>query len=138
MKLLVLVLTLVGLDQLSKWWFRTEFSGPWELWPEIGFRVSENTGIAFSLPVPTWVTIPLTLFVILYLAYLLWRTPQRRLTVFGLGLVLAGAIGNLIDRILYGGVTDFISVYEFPVFNFADAFITVGVVVYIWQEVFAG
>ncbi len=138
MKILMFVLALVGADQVSKWWFQSEFEGPWELWSGVGFKVSENAGIAFSLPVPTWVTIPLTLLVALYLGYLIWKTPQRALTRFALALVLAGALGNLIDRVFLGAVTDFISVYNFPVFNLADSFISVGVVCYVWQEVFAG
>jgi len=135
MKHLLLALVLVGLDQASKLWARTELSGVLELLPNVALRFSENTGIAFSLPVPYWVTIPLSLVVIFFLVRQLWQRPHKPLVCMAFGLILAGAIGNLIDRVLYGAVTDFISVYSFPIFNLADSFITVGVILYLWEEI---
>ncbi|MAF34933.1 signal peptidase II [Candidatus Woesearchaeota archaeon] len=51
-----------------------------------------------------------------------------------LALVVGGAAGNILDRILYGGVIDFINLHFWPVFNIADAAITVGVIGLIWDE----
>jgi signal peptidase II len=56
----------------------------------------------------------------------------------GIGLILGGAAGNLVDRLTHGAVVDFLHVYyqswHFPVFNMADSFITVGVVLLIWES----
>ena len=62
-----------------------------------------------------------------------WQTPvQQRVTAFGLALVLGGAIGNLVDRVRFGIVVDFLDVYvhdlHWPAFNVADSAISVGVV----------
>ncbi|MDI6860575.1 MAG: signal peptidase II [Caldisericia bacterium] len=57
--------------------------------------------------------------------------------IFLISLIFSGIVGNLIDRILYGFVVDFISVKNFPVFNLSDTYITVGVVlivVYLWKK----
>jgi len=135
MKSTLLVLSLLGLDQASKYYFRNLFDGPVEILPDIGFQLAYNTGIAFSLPVSTWATIPLTIVVIVFLTWQLWRQKLPGLTRLGLCLILAGAVGNLIDRVLFSAVTDFISVYSFPIFNLADSFITIGVVLFLWQEI---
>ena len=137
MKYLILVFALLGLDQATKWWARYDLVGVMEVIPQIVFRFSENTGIAFSLPLPVYVTIPLTLAVILFIAWQLWSKVQVGVGGLALVLILAGAIGNFIDRVFYGAVTDFISVLQFPIFNVADSLISVGVVFYLWNEIFA-
>ncbi len=76
-----------------------------------------------------------TLAVLAGIAYAWRRYPQRNAVIVrSLGLVTGGAIGNLIDRVLFGGrVTDFLDVHWFPVFNIADSAIVVGVaVLVIW------
>jgi signal peptidase II len=79
-------------------------------------------------------TVLLTAFSLAAVAALSWwlRSADRRLLSWGLGLVIGGALGNVIDRILYGAVADFFHFHAFGrdwyVFNVADAAITVGVV----------
>ena len=79
-------------------------------------------------------TIILSVFSLVAVAALSWwlRSADRRLLAWGLGLVIGGALGNVIDRILYGAVADFFYFHAFGrdwyVFNVADAAITVGVV----------
>jgi signal peptidase II len=79
-------------------------------------------------------TLILTVFSLVAVAALSWwlRSADRRLLAWGLGLVIGGALGNVIDRILYGAVADFFYFHAFGrdwyVFNVADAAITVGVV----------
>jgi signal peptidase II len=60
------------------------------------------------------------------------RHPARRGLWVATGLLLGGALGNLLDRLLNGSVTDFIKFPDWPAFNVADICITVGVVVLIW------
>ncbi len=92
----------------------------------------ENTGAAFSMGEGGGV-----LFIIIALAFLVgscllvWHENELPLgVVFSVGLVAGGGLGNMIDRIMNGSVTDFLSTafINFPVFNFADICVTVGVV----------
>ena len=79
-------------------------------------------------------TIVITVFSLVAVALLSWwlSTADRRLLAWGLGLVIGGALGNVIDRVIYGAVADFFRFhafgYDWYVFNVADAAITVGVV----------
>ena len=96
---------LVAADQLSKLWAVTALRGqpPIPLWPgvfELEYR--ENTGVAFSLlEGQSWVFIPLTLIVMILFIVLLWRSDFRRYRTFRAAavLIVAGGVGNLIDRI---------------------------------------
>ena len=92
-----------------------------------------NYGFAFGLlndPSINQILVSVVIFlIILYFLYLLLRT-QDRIFQFTLTLILAGAFGNFIDRILRGFVIDFIDIYigkfHWPSFNFADSYITIG------------
>jgi signal peptidase II len=87
-----------------------------------------NTGVAGGLfQNMNTVHIVLNIIIGCILIYLYTRTPrEERLTRFALGLMLGGGIGNIIDRVTQGHVTDFISVGNFPVLNIADASVSVG------------
>ena len=99
-------------------------------------RFSENTGVAFGMfqRLPggrIWLTL-VALFALLLVGYYLLKSgPRQSRLHLALGLVGGGAIGNLIDRIAYGRVTDFIvwhvGQHEWPAFNVADAALVVGV-----------
>ena len=73
------------------------------------------------------------------ITYLLKKNSSQRLFCWSLSLILGGAIGNVIDRILYGHVIDFLdfhykNVYHFPAFNIADSAICIGAALFIWDE----
>lgn len=95
----------------------------------------ENTGGAFSLfSGATIILIVLSILVLAFLHYfVLTDEVMTKWRIFGLGIVIGGIVGNLIDRLLYGAVVDFLSFdlfgYGFPVFNIADIGITVGFVI---------
>lgn len=94
-------------------------------------RYCENRGVAFSLlEGQKWLFIPLTLIAAILMVLLLLRSPLRQRPVFSVccSLILAGGIGNLIDRIAYGYVIDFLyfRLIDFPIFNFADCCVVVG------------
>lgn len=136
---LPVVLIGVFLDQISKFYFRSNYllgesqnlGFDW-----LNFIHAENPGVAFSLPIGMWIVLPLTVGVC---GYLLWEIFTKSLSFrrsLAYSLVLAGAIGNFVDRVLYGVVTDFISVGNFPIFNVADSLITVGVLLWILDEIF--
>jgi signal peptidase II len=100
-----------------------------------------NRGISYGLfqADSIWGTLVLTVFSLAAVAALtLWLLrAKRRILAMGLGLVIGGAVGNVIDRTLYGAVVDFFHFYAFGrdwyVFNVADAAITVGVVFLLWD-----
>lgn len=99
-----------------------------------------NRGAAFSFLADAsgWQTLLFAAIAIgaaLVVSWLILRTPERRLLCTGLALILGGAIGNLIDRLLYGHVVDFVDLHAFgwhwPAFNVADSAITVGAAILI-------
>ena len=87
----------------------------------------------------TWLLPLLTVAITGGLVYWLFR-ENRRWTVIGLGLIIGGAVGNLIDRLRFGAVADFLDVhafgYHWPAFNAADSAITVGAIVVILESLF--
>ncbi len=141
--LLLTSLLVVALDWLTKWLVQRNLPlyGETELIP--GFlRLThlENPGAAFSLfadsPGP-WASRLLLLFslaALVVIAVLLWRNShQFNLTAFSLALFLGGTMGNLLDRLLRGRVTDFIDFYigahHWPPFNVADSAIVIGALI---------
>ncbi|GAB4283498.1 MAG: signal peptidase II [Coriobacteriia bacterium] len=88
-----------------------------------------NEGAAFGmLPGKMWLFVGITLLVLASIAFAWWRYRPRRLPlVIALALVTGGALGNLIDRVFAGHVTDFFNVHVWPVFNIADASLDIGV-----------
>ncbi len=131
-------LLLVAADQLSKLWIRSNLAIGESLF-EVGFfRLTyvRNTGAAFglfqgqSLPL-TIVALVGVAALLLYVFFFYRKLPflDNRLGKLALGLVLGGTVGNLIDRIYLGYVTDFIAVSIWPAFNIADSAIVVGVII---------
>ncbi|GAB4273737.1 MAG: signal peptidase II [Coriobacteriia bacterium] len=99
-----------------------------------------NTGAAFGLMPgyrPMFIAVALGVLVGVAL-YLLVARPQSGLVHVALGLVCGGSVGNLVDRVVTGRVTDFLDFKVFPVFNVADSAIVVGVSVLVVWSVFAG
>jgi signal peptidase II len=139
--LLSLAAGVVILDQLSKWWISANFYlyESREVVPGFfNLTLVTNPGAAFGLLAgwDTWwrqaffITVSLAALVALFFAYRHFR-HEGRLPVYGLALIAGGAVGNLIDRIRFGEVIDFldfyIGSYHWPAFNVADAGITIGV-----------
>lgn len=128
---------IVVLDQLTKVWIRQnlmlgEVFHP-EFWLSNYVRILywKNTGAAFGMfQNLSGVFTVLSLIVSGVILYYFPQIPRQDWLVrLAMGMLLGGAVGNLIDRLTLGYVTDFISVGEFPVFNIADASISLGVVV---------
>lgn len=99
------------------------------------FTRMHNTGAAFSLfyQYPEGLTVVAGLFFFLFLGYLLAKRDLPILEQAAFSLILGGALGNLVDRIRWGAVTDFLDfiLVHYPVFNLADSFIFIGVVLLI-------
>jgi signal peptidase II len=141
--LCLLVIALISTsDQLSKLWIRTHLA-LWESLPltdRLSLSYIGNTGSAFGLFANQTflliiISIAALLFILLFLRYL---SPAATLSVVSIGLILGGAVGNLIDRLRFGYVTDFIDIrlwsnFHWPTFNIADVAITVGVFTLIYS-----
>ena len=103
-----------------------------------------NTGIAFSLfddggPASRWILVFLVFLVCLYLLYIIATENLNKYESLSLLMILSGGMGNLLDRAFRGHVIDFIHIYyetySFYIFNLADTFITIGVMIYILNTV---
>lgn len=100
------------------------------------FELHHNTGIALSIPLYGTLQIVLILIILVFGLYFLQKDfdLQKKTTQILVALILGGALGNLLDRLLYGYVIDFISIWHFPIFNFADIFIFLGICGFLWHE----
>jgi len=125
----ILVVGLIAADRVLKV-FATDmdysfFNG----FIELVYR--QNTGIAFSIPIPVWASILITASLIGFGLVFVFRNFDfgNKLAIFAIALVLAGALGNMYDRIFLGYVVDYISIWKWPVFNFADMCIFCGALI---------
>ena len=129
-----IMLAVVALDQLSKVWAREALaSGSMTFIPGIlDFQLTFNTGAAFSIGQGKGFIFTLVAAVVVVAVFILiWREPKMPLAfVCTLSCVAGGGLGNMIDRLALGKVTDFIATnfIDFPVFNVADMFVTCGVI----------
>jgi len=105
-----------------------------------------NRGISFGFfnndsPLNSWVLPLVTLLIVCFLVVWLARAGGVMICM-SLGLIIGGALGNLIDRLRYGAVADFLDFhafgYHWPAFNVADSAITVGACMLVWDSLFAG
>lgn len=144
--MLSLVAAAVALDQVIKWLVETRlpFHELVPVIPMFALYRTWNEGIAFSMlgGLPDTVLLALTGLVIIFVLYLWWRTPPGRVIAhLGYALIIGGALGNLIDRTIYGHVVDYIlfhtETWSFAVFNLADAFISIGAGLIVLDEVIA-
>jgi signal peptidase II len=138
-------------DQLTKWmavaWLE-EVGKSYEVMAHLNFTLAYNKGAAFSFLGDAggwqrWFFAGLALAVSIYILYWLRKLTYEVWTAIGLSLVLGGAVGNLIDRVLNGQVTDFIDFYfseggyHFATFNIADVAITVGAALLVFISLFS-
>lgn len=135
----LIVVAVMAIDQASKAWILYSIMSPPQVIPVLPFIdlvLTWNAGIGFGLfkahsPEGTIMLILLAMSISIGLSIWLWRTTDKLLFV-SLSLIIGGAIGNIIDRLRFGAVVDFIYVhismfgYHFPAFNIADSAITIG------------
>lgn len=140
----------LAVDQFSKHFILQNLGSVWVLAPNfLAFNLSFNRGVSFSflgdvhtplvlgsltIPADIWLPLKLSLFALVVVSiFIAWLgSTHRRLFQIGLGLIIGGALGNVVDRLNYGAVVDFIQVHYaaywvFPTFNVADSAITIGV-----------
>lgn len=146
---LILAVAVLLLDQLTKWVILSQVMTPPRIIDITSFFnlvLVANRGVSFGLlsSDSAWTQPLLATFafiVCIVLSVWLWRAPPRLLAT-ALGLIIGGAAGNAIDRLLHGAVVDFLDFhamgYHFPAFNVADSAISVGVVLIVLDSLFAG
>ena len=133
--LLLVVSLIIAMDQWTKSIVRQqlEFGEVWAPWdwivPYARFVHWRNTGVAFGLFQNQNLLFAVLSFIISLIIFIFFNKLTENIWLLKLALCmqLGGSVGNLIDRLTIGYVTDFISVGNFPVFNMADASITIGV-----------
>jgi signal peptidase II len=135
----ITVLVLV-LDQLSKWWIVSDVMNPLrilEITPFLNIVLVRNRGASFGMlnnggEWGPWLLTVLAAAIAVGLLFWLWRA-RTAWVVVALGMIIGGAAGNVIDRLRFGAVTDFLDAHwgelHWPAFNLADSAISVGVVI---------
>lgn len=132
----IMIILIVAFDQITKYFASLKLAdgSVAKFIPGVvQFKYAENTGMAFSmLSGARWVFIALTVVVCVGVFYYLFSNRCKNLWLYwSLGVILSGGIGNLIDRIRFGYVVDFIepTFVNFAIFNIADCAVTCGAVV---------
>lgn len=137
----IVVIAVIVLDQITKYIISTSVS-PFdsiEIFPFLHIVHVKNTGAAFGMfkKLGGNVFIGVSVIAIIFIFWLLVKSTYSQ---FGLSLLLGGALGNLIDRIRFGQVIDFIDVsvgkYHWPAFNVADSCLTIGIALILLRSLF--
>ena len=135
----LMVFILVGFDLLSKWAMTALLANPptrISLLPFFDLVLVFNRGISFGALSdigPTGPSLILIVTVFITALLILWlKRSKNWLEIYGLTLLVGGSIGNIIDRLVDQAVTDFLKLYagqfHWPIFNFADVFISIGAI----------
>ena len=140
---LLIAVAVMIIDQITKFWAERALTlyAPVEITPFFNLSLAYNPGAAFSFLADAgdwarWLLSAVAILISLVIVWWLTRLPRSAWwSVSALGLVLGGAVGNLIDRLVHGRVIDFLDFhwagYHWPAFNVADMGITVGAVILI-------
>lgn len=136
---------IILLDQISKLWISSHFAygETISVLSVFNLVLVHNSGAAFSFlsdagGMQRWLFSAIAIIASGWIVWLLRRHSHQKLFCFALALILGGALGNLIDRIAYGYVVDFLDfywdTYHFPAFNLADSAITCGAALMLWES----
>ncbi len=135
-------------DQATKWWVINVIMNPPQVIPVTPFFnlvMGWNRGISFGLmnresALSDWILPLVAVIIVAVLSVWLWRN-DRIVVAVAIGLVIGGALGNVIDRLRFGAVADFLDFHaagiHWPAFNVADTGITVGAVMLVLESLFA-
>lgn len=144
---LPIALLVLLLDQATKWLMLLVVMAPPRIIEVTGFFnlvLAWNTGVSFSAfagsgPAGRWILVGVAVVICGFVLAWMGRT-QRRLLIAGFAVIVGGALGNVIDRLIHGAVVDFLDFHlagwHWPAFNLADTAITLGVVAIIADSLF--
>jgi len=139
--LFLVALLVLAADQLSKLWVRENLLVGESVPKEGILRLTyvTNEGIIFGLSAHPAVSLIFPILVVAAVLFLYYRYPMFHsgLIKVALGLVIGGSLGNLVDRIAFGYVTDFIDFrlwgdYHWPAFNLADSALVIGIILFVY------
>jgi len=142
-------LVVIILDQLSKYVANAQlvYAEPLAVLPSFNLTLLYNRGAAFSFLSDAggwqrWFFVAISFIAAIFLTFWLRKLKSEQWALaLALSLVIGGAVGNLVDRLWFGYVIDFIQLYYknfyWPAFNIADSAITVGAVLLVWDGLFA-
>lgn len=139
-KIFISAVVIFILDRLVKYWAMNRLPEEgifiFEKFGGVGLQFSKNPGIAFGIPLPQVLVYLLFIFCFLALMYLIIQSYKKKNQVLflTLSIILLGALSNLIDRMVYGYVVDYINILIWPVFNIADVMIVGGVCGWLFYE----
>ena len=145
---LITALIVLALDQISKWYLLVLVMQPPRVIPVLPFFniVSAwNRGVSFGMfdsgsPYSSWVLSALAIAIVVFLVNWLRKSDRKHISV-AIGLIIGGALGNVVDRGVHGAVFDFLDIfiwrYHWPAFNVADSGITVGAVILVLDSLFS-
>jgi signal peptidase II len=146
----VLIAAVIVADQFSKWWLYeylvTDGRRLVEILPFANLVAVWNYGVSFGMfnsgsTAASWIFIIVALAIVAVLAVWIYRAVRTEPAI-ALGLVIGGAIGNVVDRVRFGAVFDFLDVHvagwHWPAFNVADSAISIGVAVLFIDSLFHG
>lgn len=142
---LIAAAVIVVLDQLTKVWMNKllQMGQAIRLTSFLNLVMAYNKGAAFSFLASAsgwqrYFFTGISIIAILFILYFMKKNAGQKLFCWALALILGGAIGNLIDRVLYGHVIDFIDfhvgTWHWPAFNVADSAITIGAIFFVLDE----
>lgn len=142
---LALAALITVLDQLSKSAVvhALVYGASVEITPFFNLVLVYNSGAAFSLLANAggwqhYLFVAIAGIAVVWVIYLIYKYPRHTLLCFGLAMILGGAIGNLIDRLMLGSVVDFLDFHaaghHWPAFNVADSGITGGALLLVWES----
>ena len=145
LRYLAIAIIVLLLDQLSKWaaLSNLQMGMPVAVLPFMNWLLLFNPGAAFSFLAEgsgwqRWFFTFLGIGASIYIIWLLFKSQSDKLLCIALSLILGGALGNVLDRVMYGAVVDFIDLYyanwHWPAFNIADSAICIGAALIIWGE----
>ena len=143
-KWLLLAAVIVVIDHITKYFIVQNFVLHESVYITSFFNLVRvhNTGAAFSMLADAggWQRVFFIIVAVIASVWVVWllrRHPEQKLFCLALGMILGGAVGNLIDRVLFGAVVDFVQVHYagwyFPAFNVADSAITCGAGLLLWD-----
>jgi len=145
LRYLAIAMIILLLDQLSKWsaLSNLQMGVPEYVLPFMNWLLLFNPGAAFSFLAQgsgwqRWFFTIVGLLACIYIVWLLRKNQNDKLLCVALSLILGGALGNVLDRIMLGAVVDFIDLHyanwHWPAFNIADSAICIGAALIIWGE----
>ena len=125
-----IVFVLFVVDRLIKHFLIKTLSQGFFIGPNISIDPFINKGIAFSIYLPFYFIVIITVVILVYLVFWLTKliASQELARPFWLMLLLVGGVSNFLDRLVYEGVVDYLSIWIFPVFNLADVYISLAVI----------